>query len=119
MKAHFVRGAESREEILDNMLNRKIEIELSAHISYLDDKGKLDLSDKDSKYLYDTLQKSGVYWKIIGDNYGPVDIEVSGTKKQLITVLVLWDDQSRSEEELAKALENWEGDEEELWDILG
>jgi hypothetical protein len=121
MRAHFIRGGlETRKDILDRILNRIITIELDAHNVRLNDKGKLVRGiEDDTDYFIDTLEKSGVKWKLLGEtSRGSVEFKFSGTKEQLIPVLVMWDAHGRSEEDLTKALKNWDGDENELADII-
>lgn len=121
MRAHFVRGGlETRKDILDRVLNRVITLELDAHNVRLNDQGKLVKGiEDDTDYFIDTLKRSGVKWKLLGEtSYGSVNFEFTGTKEQLIPVLSMWDAHGRTEEDLAKALKNWDGNEDELTEIM-
>ena len=119
MRAQFIRGGlETRKDILDRVLNRTITVQLDAHSVSLNDKGKLVRGkDDDTDYFIRRLKKSGVDWKILDPKY-PVSFEFTGTKEQLIPVLAMWDAHGRSEKDLAKALKDWDGSDEELTDIM-
>jgi hypothetical protein len=124
MRAQFVRGGlDTRKDILDRVLNRVITIELDAQNVRLNDKGKLVKGiEDDTDHFIDTLKRSGVKWRIVEGPRPPmysVLFEFIGTKEQLIPVLTLWDANGRSEEDLAKALKDWNGNEDELWDVIG
>jgi hypothetical protein len=119
MRAHFVRGGlETRKDILDRVLNRTFTVQLDAHNVALNDNGKLVKGiESDTDDFIDTLKKSGVKWQILDPKY-PVSFEFTGTKEQLIPVLGMWDAHSRSLDDLAKALEDWDGSDEQLTDIM-
>ena len=129
MKAKFVlenigfeRGfkSDSREDILDRVLNRKITIELDAANVFLDDNGQVDKNNEENDFFLDTIKKSGAEARQLpGKGYGGVPFEFRGTKEQLIPIIGMWDAHSREPEELEDALENWDGSEKELWDIIG
>ena len=123
MRAQFVRGANTKSEILDKILNRKITLELQAPLLILDQKGNIDIKDEDSKYLLSILKKNKIRYNI-ENTKGPRAFQkipvliVSGTKEQLIPLLTLWDPYGRSEIQLRRDLKNWEGNENQLWEIL-
>jgi hypothetical protein len=78
------------------------------------------VKDADSEFLLDIIKKNKIRYKIINTNIAipwPI-IEYTGTKKQLIPLLTLFDAHGREEQEVEKALENWYGDEDELTEIL-
>jgi hypothetical protein len=116
-------GLNSREDILDRVLDRKITIELEAHNVTTDDKGKVRKGlNEDNDYFLDVLEKSGVQWKqlpYIESWAGGVPFVFKGTKEQLMPVLAMWDAYGRSPEEVAEALKDWNGSEEDLWEIIG
>ena len=101
----------------------QITIELSA-ANVFTDKNKLVSRgiNEDTDYFLDVIEKSGADWKQLKGSphdFGGVPFEFTGTKEQLIPILAMWDASSRSEEELAEALEDWDGSENELWEIIG
>ena len=115
-------GMNTREETLDRILNRKINIQLDAANVFMDDNGKVSKGwDDDNDYFLDVIEKSGASWKQLSSSYahGGVPFEFEGTKEQLIPIIGMWDAHSREDEELADALENWDGSEKQLWDIIG
>lgn len=118
----FERGfkSDSREDILDRVLNRKITIELDAANVFLDDNGKIDKNNEENDYFLDILKNSGAEWiQLPYSNYGGVPFEFRGTKEQLLPIIGMWDSYQREPEELEDALKNWDGNESELWDIIG
>lgn len=119
MRAQFIRGGlDTRKDMLDRILNRTITVQLDAHNIALNDKQKLVKGvEEDTDYFIDNLKKSGAKWKILDPKY-PVSFEFTGTKEQLIPVLFMWDAHSRSIEDLAKALKDWDGSDEQLTDIM-
>jgi len=117
MKAKFVRGENSREQIIDSLLNRIITVEMPTYYIELKN-GELNTSDENTKDFVDELYKAGVSYEVTGEDDPYVYIELTGTKNQLIQVFPLWDAEGRDPEELAEALEDWEGDPEQLMDIL-
>jgi len=124
MRAQFVRGGlNTRKDILDRVLNRIITIDLDAQNVALNDKGKLVKGiEDDTDHFIDTLKRSGVKWEILEGPKPPmysVLFRLAGTKEQLIPMLTLWDAHGRSEEDLAKVLKDWDGNEDELWDVIG
>lgn len=119
MRAQFVRGGiNSRKEMIDRILNRIITVELEAHNVRLNDQGQLvrGIEDDTDDFL-DILESSGVKWSIVNPTY-PTTFEFSGTKEELIPVLSLWDGRGRSIEQLTKDLKDWDGNENELIDIM-
>lgn len=125
MRAKFIRGTEtgSREEIIDKVFNRKITIVLAAANVFTDKNEIVSRGiHEDTDYFLDVIEKSGADWKQLNEsphNFGGVPFEFTGTKEQLIPILVMWDASSRTEEELTEALEDWDGSEKELWNIIG
>jgi len=131
MKAKFVyenigfeRGfkSDSREDILDRVLNRKINLQLDAANVFLDDYGKVSKGiNEDNDYFLDVIEKSGASWKQLSSHYGHggIPFEFEGTKEQLIPIIAMWDAHSRSQEELEEDLEDWDGSESALWEIIG
>mgnify|MGYP001766292252 CR=1 FL=1 len=120
MRAQFIRGAESKKEILDKILNRIITLEMMCANVELNSKGNLDQTDKDTRYFVNYLKKVNVDFKVTGkDKNGMVYVTISGPKENIVKALVQWDAHGRNQKQLAKALEDWNGDEEDLWDIIG
>jgi len=121
---NFERGfkSDSREDILDRVLNRKITLELDAANVFLDDNGQVDKNNEENDYFLDVIEKSGAEWTHLPGRawrYGGVPFEFKGTKEQLIPIIAMWDAHSREPEELAEDLEDWDGTEKELWEIIG
>jgi len=132
MKAKFVhenmrfeRGfkSDSREDILDRVLNRKITIELDAANVTVDKHGKVSRGQNfpDNDYFLDVIENSGAEWEQLTSNYGVggYTFEFSGTKKQLLPIIGMWDAHSREQDELEAALKDWDGNENDLWEIIG
>jgi hypothetical protein len=117
MRAQFVRGASSRKEILDRLLNRIITIDMLCYDVQVTN-GQLDRSHEETDYLVDELEKARVSYRVSGKEDFNYVIELSGTKDQLLQVLPMWDAHQRTPAELARELANWEGDPEELWEVL-
>lgn len=118
---NFERGKTSKKEIIDVLTDRIIELDLPAASVSLDENDNPDLTDEDTKYLVDTLEENGVKYKMRSMKKPPYQIYVtiSGTRKQIIPVLTLWDPYSRTGEELEKALEGWGKDNlDDLYDFL-
>lgn len=112
-------GLDTRTDALDRILDRNITIQLTANILDLNEKGRLVMGQSpDTDHFIRVLRKSGVRWKILNPGNFPVEFEFTGSKKELIPVISEWDAYDRSKKDLMKALENWNGDEEELWDII-
>ena len=117
----FERGASNRGEVLDRILDRKITLEMEAANVSIDDKGIVRKGlGEDTDHFLDVLKRSGAEWRQLSDNwrYGGVPFEFRGTKEQLIPIITMWDAYGRSEEEVAEALEDWDGSEEDLWEII-
>lgn len=115
-----------RTETLDRILNRKINIQLDAANVFIDDLGKVSRRVKGEKlesndHFLNVIEKSGASWKQLSSHYGygGIPFEFEGTKEQLLPIIAMWDAHSRDEGELEEALEDWDGSESELWEIIG
>lgn len=117
MKAKFVRGASSREEIIDKILDRIITVEMPTYDVELKN-GSLDTRDESTRDFVKELKDAGVSYEVTGEDDTYVYVEISGTKKQIISILPLWDAHGRDAYELSKVLDDWDGDQEQLIDIL-
>ena len=116
-------GIGDRTDALDRILDRKITIQLDATNVFLDDYGKVSKGiNEDNDHFLETIEKSGAEWKQLTryrGKYGGVPFEFSGSKEQLLPIIGMWDAHGRNQEELADALEDWDGSEDELWEIIG
>jgi len=119
MRAQFVRGGlNTRKEVLDRVLNRIITLEmLCANVSLTPNKD-FNLEDEDTKFFLEELKKAEVEYKITGEDHHAVLVTISGPKEAWLKILPLWDAYSRDPEDLAEALEDWQGDENELLDVI-
>jgi len=117
MRAKFIRGAEGRKDILDRLLDRIITLEMPCYDIEIKN-GELDERAPDTKFFADALRRSGVSFKYVGDDGDYVMIEIAGTKEQIIEALPLWDAHGRDSKELAEELEDWEGNPEQIMDLI-
>jgi hypothetical protein len=118
MRAQFIRGASSREEIIDTILGRIITLEIPTYGIELKN-GDLDTTDMETKEFADELENAGVSYEINGwSEDGYAYLNLSGTKKQLISIFPLWDAYGRDPQELERDLKYWDGDQQELLDTL-
>lgn len=78
--------------------------------------------DNEESHFLSEIKKSGVEYEVI-DPAGPGGdwpvIEYTGTKEQLCHILEFLNPCGYTKEELTEMLEDWDGDEDELWDIIG
>jgi len=120
MRAQFVRGGlNTRKDILDRVLNRIITLEMGCANVRLTPNKTFDLKDEDTKFFVDQLKKAKVKYKITDEgSMGMVYVTISGPKDSWLKILPLWDASGRSEEDLAEELKDWEGDEDELLDVI-
>lgn len=113
-------GLNNREEILDRVLDRKITLLLDAADVITDTTGKIDKTHEYNEFFLGVIKKSGAEWRQVGDpNYRGVPIEFRGTKEQLLPIIGMWDAHQREPEELEAALKDWDGNETDLWDVIG
>jgi hypothetical protein len=117
MRAKFIRGASSREQIIDNLLDRIITIEMPTSDVELKN-GDFDIRYGNTRDFVEELEKTGISFEPIVKDDHYVYVELSGTKSQLISAFPIWDAHGRDSDELAEALEDWEGDLKQLMDIL-
>jgi hypothetical protein len=90
------------------------------------DKNLRPIKNDDAKILLNDCKENNVIWKIVKDskNYpgtvfrGPIIIEYTGTKDDLIPIIMRYDSHVRDENQLRNALSNWDGNQEELDEIL-
>lgn len=119
MKAQFVRGGlNTRKDILDRVLNRIITIEMGCANVQLTPNKTLDLKDEETKFFVDELKKAKVKFKVTGEDRQLIYVTISGPKEAWLKILPMWDASGREEKELAKELKNWDGNEDELWEII-
>lgn len=121
MQAQFVRGGlNTRKDILDRVLNRIITIEMVCANVRLTPNKTFDLKDEDTKFFADELKKAKVKYEIGKEetSQGEVYVTISGPKESWLKILPMWDASGRDEKELAKELKNWDGDEDELWEVI-
>jgi hypothetical protein len=120
MRAKFIRGVATRKDLLDRLLDRIITVEMPVYdIDIVN--GKLDTTHENTRDFVDELEKAGISYVVSGEssNADPYPyVEISGTKPQIISVLPLWDAHQRDVEELERELEDWDGDVEQLMNIL-
>ena len=80
---------------------------------------KSDVVSMDAEFLSE-IKKSGVTHKVINSE-GPTCytmVEFTGTKEQLCSILEFLNPSGYTKDELVDLLEDWDGDEDELWDII-
>ncbi len=81
-----------------------------------------DPNDGNESFVFESIvRKSGAKYKVLtpkGPGGGWPIIEYSGTKEQLMPILVCLDAFGRDEEELAEVLKDWEGDYDELVEAI-
>ena len=91
------------------------------------DKNLRPIMYDDAKILLNDCKENNVIWKIVADNRfnhtgsvfkGPVIIEYTGTKDDLIPIIMRYDSHIRDENQLRNALSSWDGNQEELDEIL-
>jgi hypothetical protein len=122
-EVNFERGAKTPEEIRDKIFGKILSVELDAMNCLVkenpDGSLSFDMSDDDTEYFIKEGTSKGAKIEPLIKNtpYG-VMVKMTGTKEQLIPALVMFDPNSRSEEELAKALEPWDGSDEDLWGYM-
>ena len=119
-EANFERGANSRKQIIDRILDRIITVEIDAHNIVLDENGNFDTSNEETKYFLDNATSRGAKIELADSTPSPygVMIKMTGTKKQLMPALHMWDPSSRDLEDFESDMEGWKGSEDDLWDFI-
>jgi len=99
-----------------------ISIELSVENLEINDNLEPIMTDIDTKYFIGTCEKNNIDWEVLDvetDNPGePVFMRFSGTKDDLISLLVLFDAYGRDEKDLRRDLINWNGSEDQLLELI-
>jgi len=75
---------------------------------------------EESEVFLEMLEKNGIEYNVVNPN-GPGGCPIigyTGTKKQLLPLITVMDAHGRSEQEIARELRSWDGELEELIDII-
>jgi len=96
------------------------EISFTSSVYELEVINGIILAIEENEDFTDIINEHGIKYEVLEESNwdGVPEMKFNGTKKQLIPLLTLFDPNCRNVNELTKVLENWNGDNDELWETL-
>lgn len=111
-----------KESVFEDLPDESSDITINLDtITEIDGEGNPIVHDPDidgTQLVIDALHDNNIEYTIFDEPGGANQIEMTGSVESIKQVLQFWDAHGRNNDDLQIALQDWDGDEEELWEII-